>query len=95
MPIVKEIKALGTSGKVKGLEFKSHKTSQGYELHSIEKMQITGRTLQSSSNKIFVPTLDDAVSLLKTEKYRIRLKCDAVKPSQYNMREWKALSIEY
>ncbi|MCP8900372.1 hypothetical protein [Gilvimarinus xylanilyticus] len=95
MPTVKEIIAKGKSGKVKGLDFVSYKTDKGYELHSNEKMQLTGETLQSSTNKIWVETLDEAVDLLKTEKYRIRLVCNDVSPPQRNMREWKALEIVF
>jgi len=95
MPTIKEIVAKGKSGKVKGLDFVSYKTAKGYELHSIKEMQRTGDTLQSSSNKVWVDTLDEAVALLRTEKYRIRLVCHAVNPPQRNMREWKALKIVY
>lgn len=95
MPVIKDLIAYGSSGTVTGQKFKSYKTRKGYPLQSIEKMRTTGKTLQSSSNTEHVPSLEEAVRLLKTGKYRIRLKCDSVKPAQYNMREWEAVEVVY
>ena len=72
-----------------------HPSTARYPLQGVEKMKTTGKTLQSSSNTEHVPSLEEAVRLLKTGKYRIRLKCDSVNPAQYNMREWEAVEVVY
>jgi hypothetical protein len=88
---ITKISAIGTGGKVAGLEFVAKKNAQGkYELN--KKVPSTSATKTNNAvNKVYVDTLDQAWELLQKDGHLINLKGLTGRA----LRNAKAVKIEY
>jgi hypothetical protein len=73
---IREIYALGTSGKVKGKKFKARKNNKGFYVLNKKSKEDGINTTNRAKNIVLVETLEDALNLLKTNDYLINLVCD-------------------
>lgn len=73
---VVKISAIGTRGKVKGLEFVAKANAAGqYVLNKKVSSPTDGNSTNKARNKTFVNSLTEAANLLSTNNYLINLTC--------------------
>ncbi|HHX8443434.1 hypothetical protein D5E85_20705 [Vibrio parahaemolyticus] len=71
-----KISAIGTRGKVKGLEFVAKQNLDGhYVLNKKIHTPTDSNRTNKAKNKVCVPTLTEAANLLSTGEYLINLTC--------------------
>lgn len=85
------IKAKGTRGKVKGLDFFAESRRGKYVLHSEHRAKVSGKPLRFAANKVLVDSLDEAAKLLASGGYHIRVFNSTHK--QWNLRAVSAVEI--
>lgn len=88
-----KISALGTRGKVKGLEFIAKPNQDGYYvLNKKVNTPTESNKTNKARNKIFVTTLTEAANLLSTDEYLINVTCtDPV--GGRALREYKKVTV--
>jgi hypothetical protein len=89
--MIKDITALGTSGKVEGKLFRAKKTKGTYTLASSFLKGQTNKPLHHKENHVKVNTLEEAHELLKQGDHSIRLYNDELK--QRNLRCYEKVTI--
>jgi hypothetical protein len=89
---VREIRATGTRGIVKGKPFRAVPGRDGmFVLHSEEKARKSGQPLRNAVNQVRVPTLDRAAQLLVEGGFHIRLSNR--EHNQWNLRAPSKVTI--
>ncbi len=71
-----KISAIGTRGKVEGLEFVAKKNLDGhYVLNEKVHTPTDSNRTNKAKNKVYASTLTEAANLLSTNEYLINLTC--------------------